>query len=319
VRLALPTRRGQPLVLSREEHFSLPSYAKINLSLRVLGKRPDGYHELRTIFQTITLADRLTFRALDSKRIELECDAPDVPGDETNLVVRAARLLSERFHVERGAAINLEKSIPAGGGLGGGSSNAAVALVGLARLWNIETGRDELSKLGASLGADVPFFFTGGPALGTGRGTEIAPLADASRASLIVITPRVRISTAEAYKALNAPALTKNFAPVNLLVSREESKFFDSLHASLVNDFESAIFQQQPEIERARNALLDAGARAALLSGSGSSVFGVFENLGEVERARARLRIEDGWRVFVCDTLSRAEYQNSFGECAKFF
>lgn len=305
-------------MLSPDKTFSLPSYAKINLRLRVLGKRPDGYHELSTIFQTITLHDRLTFRTLDSARLELECDALDVPTDETNLVLRAARLLRERFRIERGAHVKLEKMIPTGGGLGGGSSNAAVALIGLAQLWEIETSRDQLVELGASLGADVPFFFTGGRALGMGRGTEIAPLADAPPMSLLVVSPRVKISTAEAFKSLNAPALTKDFAPVNLLVSREESEFSGSLHAPLANDFEPAIFRQQPEIECARNALRDAGAGAALLSGSGSSVFGIFENASEVASARTRLRIEEGWQVFACDTLARADYQSTFGACAKF-
>lgn len=305
-------------MLSREESFTLPSFAKINLSLRVLGRRSDGYHELRTIFQTITLHDRITFRALDSSKLELECDAADVPADDSNLVLRAANLLRARFPAERGARIRLEKSIPAGGGLGGGSSNAAVALIGLARLWRIETTRDELAELGARLGADVPFFFTGGCALGTGRGTEVASLPNAPRESLLIITPRVKISTADAYKALNAPALTKEFAPVNLLISREEADFSVALPTAHVNDFEPVIFQQHPEIERARDALLRAGARDASLSGSGSSVFGVFESESEVERACSRLRVEEGWQVFPCATLSREDYRKAFGACAKF-
>jgi 4-diphosphocytidyl-2-C-methyl-D-erythritol kinase len=307
-------------LLSREESFTLPSFAKINLSLRVLGRRSDGYHELRTIFQTITLCDRLTFNALDSNQLELEleCDAADVPADDSNLVLRAANLLRARFRVERGVRINLEKSIPAGGGLGGGSSNAAVALIGLVRLWKIETTRDELAELGARLGADVPFFFTGGTALGTGRGTEIAPLPDATRESLLVVTPRVKISTVDAYKALNASALTKEFAPVNLLISRTEADFAGAPPTAHVNDFEPVIFQQHPEIERARDALLRAGARDASLSGSGSSVFGIFESETEVERACMRLCLEEGWQVFPCATLSREAYRGAFGACAKF-
>jgi 4-diphosphocytidyl-2-C-methyl-D-erythritol kinase len=305
-------------LLSREESFTLPSFAKINLSLHVLGRRADGYHELRTIFQTITLADRLTFSTLDSSKLELECDAVDVPADDSNLVLRAANILRERFPVERGARIRLEKSIPAGGGLGGGSSNAAVALIGLAQLWRIETTREELAELGARLGADVPFFFTGGCALGTGRGTEVASLPNAARGSILVVTPRVKISTADAYEALNAPALTKEFAPVNLLISRTEANFAGALPTARVNDFEPVIFQQHPEIERARDALLRAGARDASLSGSGSSVFGVFESESGVERARVRLRVEEGWQVFPCATLSREDYRGAFGACAKF-
>ncbi|MFL6229336.1 MAG: 4-(cytidine 5'-diphospho)-2-C-methyl-D-erythritol kinase [Pyrinomonadaceae bacterium] len=305
-------------MLSRENSFTLPSYAKINLSLRVLGRRPDGYHEIHTVFQTITLCDRLTFAPLDEPRVELECDAPDVPSDDSNLVVRAAKLLVERFRIDRGARVKLDKTTPAGGGLGGGSSNAAVALLGLAWLWEIETTHGELCALGATLGADVPFFLTGGTALGTGRGTEIAPLEDVPRLSLIVVTPRVKISTAAAYESLNAPALTKEIEPVNLLVSRAKSDFSGSPLSSLANDFEPAIFPRHPEIERARDALLEAGAHAALLSGSGSSVFGVFESSAQVARALAMLRVEAGWQTFACETLARADYRAAFGECAKF-
>jgi 4-diphosphocytidyl-2-C-methyl-D-erythritol kinase len=307
------------VLLSRDTALALPSFAKINLHLRVLGRRPDGYHEIRTVFQTITLSDRLTLRALDDPRLELECDAPDVPNDDSNLVVRAAKLLRERFNVARGASIKLEKSIPAGGGLGGGSSNAAVTLAALAHLWEIETTRDELSELGATLGADVPFFFTGGTARGTGRGAEIAPLADAPTMNLIVVAPCVKISTAEAYKSLNAPALTKEIAPANLLVSRTGADFSDSLPAPLANDFEPSVYRLYPEVGRARDALVAVGAKGALLSGSGSSVFGVFESSDEVERARARIEVEAGWRVFTCASLSRGDYRASFGECAQYF
>jgi 4-diphosphocytidyl-2-C-methyl-D-erythritol kinase len=306
-------------LLSRDTVLALPSFAKINLSLRVLGRRPDGYHEIRTVFQTITLRDRLSFRALDDSRLELDCDAPGVPADDSNLVIRAARLLRERFRVSRGASIKLEKSIPAGGGLGGGSSNAATALAALARLWEIDATRAELRDLGATLGADVPFFFTGGTARGTGRGAEIAPLADAPQANLLVVAPRVKISTAEAYKSLNAPALTKEIAPANLLVSRGGAGFHDSLPASLANDFEPVVYRLHPEVGRARDALVGAGAKGALLSGSGSSVFGVFESSDEVARARARIKVEAGWQVFSCATLARGDYRAAFGECARYF
>jgi 4-diphosphocytidyl-2-C-methyl-D-erythritol kinase len=306
-------------LLSREKVFTLPSFAKINLSLRVLGRRADGYHEVRTVLQTITLRDRLTFHALDTLDLELECDAPGVPADDSNLVLRAAKLLRERFRIERGARVKLEKTTPAGGGLGGGSSNAAVALVGLAHLWKIETNVGELRELAATLGADVPFFFTGGTALATGRGTEIAPLVDAPHRDLLIIAPRVKISTAEAYKSLNAPALTKEIAPVNLLISRAEADFPVSLPATLANDFEPAILVRHPEIVRARDALLGAGARGAMLSGSGSSVFGIFESSEQAERARRALPVESGWQVFICETLSRDDYRRAFGACTEFF
>jgi len=299
-----------------EERFTLPAFAKINLGLRVLGRRPDGYHEIRTLFQTVTLQDRLTFEPLEGGRLELVCSAPDVPSDESNLVHRAAAVLRERFGVNSGARIYLEKTIPAGGGLGGGSSDAAVALVGLACLWGLAAGGDELAALGARLGADVPFFLTGGTALGAGTGADITPLADAPERHLLVVAPGVKVSTAEAYKALNAAALTKAGGAANLSVSRAESQIWDSHRGGLRNDFEPAVFRLYPEIMRARDALVAAGDGPAALSGSGSSVFGVFGSAGEAERARGALRREPGWEVFRCATLPRAAYVAAFGRCA---
>ena len=299
-----------------ENGLTLPSFAKINLSLRVLGRRADGYHEIRTVFQTITLQDRLTFRPLDTDRLELSCDAPDIPADETNLVHRAAVALRDHFKVRRGARVQVEKRIPAGGGLGGGSSNAAVTLVALSRLWGIGADAEELAAVAAGLGSDVPFFLTGGTALGTGRGERVRPLADAPHAHLLVVSPPVKVSTAEAYKSLNAPALTKNEAAVNFYVSRAGEEFRGSLRESLANDFEPAVFRRFPEIERARDALLRAGAQGALLSGSGSSVFGIFDSRERAARAEGILRGAKVGRVFACETLGRARYGGAFGALA---
>ncbi|HLL69969.1 MAG TPA: 4-(cytidine 5'-diphospho)-2-C-methyl-D-erythritol kinase [Pyrinomonadaceae bacterium] len=295
--------------------FTLPSFAKINLTLRVHGRRDDGYHEIQTVFQTITLHDELTFERAGHEQVELICDdAPaDIPRDETNLVYRAAVALRERFGVTSGARVALRKNIPSGGGLGGGSSNAAVALVGLARLWEIDADRPALARIGAGLGADVPFFLTGGTALGTGRGTSIHTLADAPHAHLLVVTPNVKVSTAEAYKALDAPALTKPISPVNLAVSRTQAEISGSLPAALANDFERVVYRLHPEIERARDALTASGASGALLAGSGASVFGLFDGAEHRAQAQASLTIEAGWQVFACTTLTRGEYAEAFG------
>lgn len=296
--------------------FTLPAFAKINLVLRVLGRRPDGLHEVRTILQTITLHDLLTFEPVADEQLELSCSEPGIPGDESNLVYKAALALRERYGVRRGARVTLEKRIPAQGGLGGGSSDAAVALVGLARLWEIEADKTELAKLGARLGADVPFFLTGGTASGTGTGADIEPLEDAQRQHLVVVTPGAKVSTAEAYKALNARALTKAESPITLSVSRDEASFAGPLSEVMCNDFEAVVLRLQPEIARARVALNEAGARRAMLSGSGSSVFGIFDSEAEAGVASAALSEEAGWRVFSCATLRRAEYLKAFGKCA---
>jgi len=299
-----------------EETFTLPAHAKVNLLLRVLGRRTDGYHEIHTIFQTVTLHDRLTFAPAEEGHFSLECDTPGVPADERNLVWRAARALRERYGVRSGAHIRLEKRIPAGGGLGGGSSDAAAALVGLSNLWGLETDAVELSKIGMRLGADVPFFLTGGTALGTGTGADITPLKDLPEQHLVVITPGVEVPTAEAYGALKAPALTKEGGVANLSVSRTEAGIYDSLCEVMSNDFEAVVSGLYPSIGRARDALMEAGARCAMLSGSGASVFGVFETKGDAGRAGLALEGRAGWRVFQCATLSRAGHARSLGRCA---
>jgi 4-diphosphocytidyl-2-C-methyl-D-erythritol kinase len=296
--------------------LTLPSFAKINWSLRVLGKRADGLHELHTVFQTITLQDTLNFSLRDDGLLSLSCDVPGIPVDENNLVQRAGLALRERYRVKPGAAIHLEKRIPALGGLGGGSSNAAVTLLALAHLWNLKTTKDELVEIGAGLGADVPFFLTGGTALGTGLGTSVRPLEEVKAKHLLVITPNEGVSTADAYKQLKARALTKNDGDIILSISRTGAIFKDSLPYGLHNDFERVVVRKGSLIERAKNALLNAGAHDASLAGSGSSVFGIFDKREERESAADALRTETEWRVFPCATLARADYYKALGQCA---
>ena len=301
---------------------ALPSYAKINWLLRVLGRRPDGYHEIVTVFQSIDVADKLTFSThADDGRITLTYDgAANIPLDETNLVVRAANALRQRYGVRRGAAIHLSKQIPAGGGLGGGSSNAAVTLLGLARLWRVPARPAELCEIGAGLGADVPFFLTGGTALGTGLGTDLAVLDDLPEQFLIVVTPGVGVATATAYRDLHAPDLTNADTAHIFTVSREAHALAESFPSALANDFESVVLKQEPEIARVKDALQLSGARAAMLSGSGSSVFGIFADAPTQARAVAWLTENKGhdWRIFPCRTLARTAYRDNLGECAEY-
>jgi 4-diphosphocytidyl-2-C-methyl-D-erythritol kinase len=292
--------------------FSLPSFAKINLSLRILGKRPDGYHELRTVLQTISLHDDLHFELSGDGAITLTCNDPDIPTDERNLVVRAAYSLKDRYGLDNGACINLHKRIPAKAGLGGGSSNAAVSLLALAELWEVKASKPELHEIAESLGADVPFFLWGGTALGEGTGTTLSALPDATTEHLIVVTPSVSVSTVNAYAALNSATLTTPGVDPILSRSPIEANFQDStpglLQHDLKNDFESVIFDIEPEIKRTKAALLQAGADDALLAGSGSSVFGIFSSPEKQQIAINKIQLEPGWRTFACVTLSRNEY-----------
>ena len=284
-----------------------PSFAKINWVLRVLGKRPDGYHEVVTVLQTISLHDELTIQLSEDGPINLTCDDPTIPTGPDNLVFKAVEFLMNNFHDYFGAEITLRKRIPALGGLGGASSNAAVTLKAINKLWkgasiDIEEFEPE------SLGADVPFFLMGGRCAATGIGEVLRPLSDSPKKYLIIITPNARVSTAKAYASLNARSLTTSDYVSILSSSLADLNSADSRQWPLRNDFERVIFEIEPEIERAKNALLDAGAWGALLAGSGSSVFGVFDSRAERNRGLMDLKSEAGWRVFACETISRDEY-----------
>jgi 4-diphosphocytidyl-2-C-methyl-D-erythritol kinase len=288
--------------------LKLPSFAKINWTLRILGKRPDGYHEVATVLQAISLCDELTFELLGDDRISLTCDDLDIPVDDSNLIVKAAKALNGG-----GIKIGLTKRIPSKAGLGGASSNAAVTLLALNELWRKELSYTDLVDIASRIEADVPFFLIGGAAEGRGTGTDLRSVADARPTHLIVIKPNAAISTAIAYGALNRGSLTTLESASILSSSFARPVSGDSVPWSLHNDFEDVIFEIEPEIERAKVALLDAGARGALLAGSGSSVFGIFDDEAARDRALSDLRSEAGWRVFPCRTLSRAEYLQAMG------
>ena len=296
--------------------LTLHSFAKINWSLRVLGKRPDGYHEVVTVLQTISLSDELQFARRTDDQLLLSCTDPSIPTDEDNLIIRTAALLREsvgaRFGGPRyGADIELIKRIPSQAGLGGGSSNAAIALLALSTIWEIKD--PDLFELAAWLGADVPFFLIGGRALGQGTGTSISKLPDCETKYLIVVSPRANVSTAAAYAAIDARSLTSSNSNFILASSSTELVSSDCDQSELHNDFEAVIFEIEPEIERAKVALLRSGAEKALLAGSGSSVFGIFAGEDTRQDALERLECEPGWRVFPCETLVREDYLERIG------
>ena len=291
--------------------LKLPSFAKVNLHLRILGRRSDGYHEIETLLQTVSLCDELSFASRSDSLIVLDCDSAEIPTDESNLIIRAAHALKELAPRVPGVQIKLTKRIPPKGGLGGGSSNAAMTLLGLKHLWRLDVNPEELITIAGHLGSDVPFFFYGGLARGVGTGRDVVPLRDVSRKWLIIITPNASVSTHSAYEALKAPSLT-TLGSTSILSSSFAAPFSsDSNQWALQNDFERVIFEIEPEIERAKLALLETGATGGLLTGSGSSVFGIFLSEDARERALANLKCEAGWRTFACNTISRDEYYQS--------
>ena len=286
----------------------IPAFAKVNLCLDVIGKRPDGYHELRTIFQTISLHDELRLR-LSSRTPGISLT---IHGNETlsrepsrnNLVYKAISALRRELKIRSGVEIELRKNIPAGRGLGGGSSDAAAALLGYLSLTKRVIPLSRLVTIASSLGADVPFFLFGGRALGIGKGDEIYPLPDVEKRSILVISPRdIHVPTPDAYRWLKAAALTKMQSAPKLL--RFCALCWSAQWSALSNDFEGAVFRRHPRLAAMKRALLRAGASEASLAGSGSAVFGVFPSPALARRAAVGFPDD---QAFVCETLSRARY-----------
>ena len=288
-------------------HARLRSLAKLNLSLLVLHKRADGYHELRTIFQTISLADtiEMEFTPGRGRSVELESES-DIPD---NLIVRAANLLMDELKIRGRVHFRLEKSIPMGGGLGGGSSNAAAVLLALPVLAGIPADLQRLTSLGEQLGADVPFFLHGGTALGIGKGTELYPLPEVPERPALVVAPAIHVSTADAYRALNR-GLTDQAMP-GIMNSLQGFAWRSGAPAPIGawgggNDFETVVFRQYPLLGTIKRKLRRAGACPALMTGSGSAIFGIFDSVAERDRAAGLLGRE---RVFPARMVNRRSYR----------
>jgi 4-diphosphocytidyl-2-C-methyl-D-erythritol kinase len=286
---------------------SVRAFAKINLDLRVLGTRPDGFHELRTVFQAISLHDVVECLPREGP-LAIECSTAGIPLDRGNLVWKAAEALwrsLRRSGPVRDVSIRLTKHIPLQAGLGGGSADAAAALLGLARLWRVPVRPAQLTDVAATLGADVPFFLSGGTALGLGRGDEVYPLADLPRHWIVLLIPGFGVSTADAYGWYDGERDLGRGAAV-----REPQYVpgpWPSRAAQMINDLEAPIARHHPEIDQMKAALRRSGALAAAMSGSGSTVFGLFQKRREAEAAVARLS-GSGWRVLLTESLGRGEY-----------
>jgi 4-diphosphocytidyl-2-C-methyl-D-erythritol kinase len=288
----------------------IPAYAKVNLRLEVLGKRADGYHELRTIFQTVGLHDTLEFRASRRPGISLQIQGNESLAKEEiekNLVYRAVDALRGESRVRPEVEILLQKRIPAGRGLGGGSSDAAAALLGYLQFTRQKFETPRLLDIAAGLGADVPFFLFGGTALGISKGEEIYPLPDAPRRTLLIVSPKdIHVPTPDAYRWLHAAelaSLTKSAA--NHKLFRFCALCWSEQGACLSNDFEAAVFRRHPRLGKIKRDLLHRGASEALLAGSGSAVFGVFPSPAKARRAVVGFPHD---QAFVCETISRSRY-----------
>lgn len=280
--------------------LEISSPAKVNLFLRVCGKRDDGYHEIESLMHPVSLSDNVLLEP-GGKGVEIRCPASDAPEDDSNLASRAAQLFYESLGRKAGLSIRLEKRIPIGAGLGGGSSNAAAVLKGLNVLEDSPFSTAQLAAMGARLGADVPFFVYGKPALATGFGEKITPFDCMYLHYMVIVYPGFAASTARVYKKCNL-ALTrcKKIHRVPDLTGG-----LRAVEDLLCNDLEEPAMALYPEITGVKAAFLETGAKGALMSGSGSSVFGLYDSRAQAVAAQERLReINSRWSVFLCRMLN---------------
>lgn len=288
-------------MVSTTRKLTLKSPAKINLGLRIVRKREDGFHDIETVFQMISIYDILTFRIIDSG-VVFKTNHKKLPLDDTNLVVKAAKLILQETKFKKGVEIFLEKTIPVGAGLGGGSSNAASTIIGLKDLCQLNLKKKDLIKFAMKLGSDVPFFLSGPTAFGRGRGEILTPLKIRVGIFVVVVFPNIFIHTGSVYKELNL-GLTSNSKDNNILgLLLKEGEIAD-FGNHLFNDLETIVCKKYPILLKIKKALIRLGAVSALVSGSGSSVFGLFAQSESAQKAAAKLR-KKNWQVFFAKTIN---------------
>ena len=285
--------------------LTLKAYAKINLALEVLGKRPDGYHEVAMIMQSVSLHDTLIL-SLQESDITLMCDRPELPCDHSNLAYRAAELLRREVGVARGVQIELTKRIPLAAGLAGGSTDAAAVLKGLNRLWGLALSPVELEQLAARLGSDVPFCLWGGTSLATGRGEMLTPLPDFTGHGVVLANPSLQVSTAWVYGNYRDAAGNRR-RDISSLRHSIEQPDFSAVADTLFNDLETVTVPAYPQVAEIKEQLLQAGAAGVLMSGSGPTVFALTPDFASAAELAGRAALGEDVAVFIAETVAREE------------
>ena len=284
------------------ESVNLFSPAKINLRLEILSKRPDNYHEIKTIFHKISIFDKIGLEKIPGNKVQVTIDDPAIPTDNTNLAVKAANLIFSYADIKPGIKIDIKKKIPAGAGLGGGSSNAAITLKGLNTLLNLNISEQIIAEFAVKLGADVPFFLTdASTAYATGIGEKIKSIETHNKLWFLVIFPGFTVSTAWAYNSINKYNLLTKRTKNNIIFNY--SLDINTVKSSLYNDFESVVNKRHTEIPKIKEQLIKTGAQGALLSGSGSSVFGIFPDKASAKKASSNFKSDSKQKVFIAQTL----------------
>lgn len=290
----------------------LKSYAKINIFLLVKGLRKDGYHQIKTLFERIDLCDLIIIKPRRDKKIKIISNSSDVPIDSSNLAFRSARLLQKEFKINQGVDIKINKRIPVGAGLGGGSSNAAYVLLGLNKLWKLNLATSKLASYAKKIGSDVAFFvYNCRFAEGCGRGDKIKPLVQLKNLNLwhVLVVPKLHVSTPLIYKGWDRliakkAGLTHHKYNVKILPLALRKKYLTGTSIALFNSLEPVTFSLYPQVERVKKRLLELGLKFILMSGSGPAVMGVVSSRKEGQSLARRLRQENRfWRVFVTKTV----------------
>lgn len=277
----------------------LKSYGKINLGLDVLRRREDGYHEVRMIMQTVGLYDVLTMKKRKDDKIEMTCNLSFLPTDERNLVYKAVKLIKDKYHIKDGVEINLSKRIPVAAGMAGGSSNCAAALKGMNQLFDLGLSIDELCEIGVTLGADVPYCIWGGTALSEGIGEKLSRVDAMPDCYILIAKPGISVSTAFVYKNFDLPALSKH-PDIDGMLECLKEKDLTGICDRLENVLETVTIKEYPIIEKVKKHLMDQGAKGALMSGSGPTIFAIFEDKKTADDAMESLRsIEDIKQAYV--------------------
>lgn len=267
--------------------IEIESYGKINLSLDVVFKRQDGYHEINTIMQQISLKDTLEIEEIKGKDIIIECNKSDLPLDSRNLVYKAWAKLKEKTGIESGVKINIRKEIPIAAGLAGGSSNAASTLIALNKLWNLNLSEEELQKIGVTIGADVPYCLMGGTAHAKGIGEELTRLRSFSGKQLLLFNPGIEVASSYVYNHLKPTK--SNRIDIEEIISFVEMDDLKGVAQNMKNIMEEVVLAKHPIIGEVKKTMISNGALGALMSGSGSTVFGLFDDLDKLNHCKAKL------------------------------
>ncbi len=273
------------------DKIKLKALGKINLGLDVLGRRPNGYHDVRMVMQTVYLYDQILLEKTDKEGISLETNLFYLPVNENNLAYRAAKMLIDEFAIKEGVHISLEKHIPVAAGMAGGSSNAAAVLYGMNRLFQLGLTDQELMERGVKLGADVPYCIMRGTVLAEGIGEELTPLPAMPKCHVLLAKPPISVSTQKVYEKLDAQEVTKHPDIDGILLGLQTGDL-KKITSSMGNVLENVTITEYPQIERIKDVMKEEGALNAMMSGSGPTVFGIYDDKMLARRAAARIREE---------------------------